>query len=204
MRGILRFLPLRSPCGQCSALSCYFRLPACPRMYSLFSQFSAFYALPHLPSLEKFVTVLSFLTVSVSTMTSADFLRFSHTSPHGLLGEFFFFFFFSPRPTSRSPRVSTQTFPSSIRRIYTMGFVQCWTLSCLADSSVPYMPYMRFLFVGPRVCLRLPSDSTSRWTPLPSANSSHCKACNGLSPSSLRTCRAHQKKGDADASPLTA
>ena len=76
-----------------------------------------------------------------------------------------------------------------------MGFVQCWTLSCYADSSVPHMPYMRFLFVGPRVCLRLPSDSTSRWTPLPSANSSHCKACNGLSPSSLCTCRAHIKKG---------
>jgi len=27
---------------------------------------------------------------------------------------------------------------------------------------------MRFLFVGPAFCLRLPSDSTSRWTPLPS------------------------------------
>jgi hypothetical protein len=26
---------------------------------------------------------------------------------------------------------------------------------------------MRFLFVGPALCLRLPSDSTSRWTPLP-------------------------------------
>src|SRR5690554_266377 len=26
---------------------------------------------------------------------------------------------------------------------------------------------MRFLFVGPVFCLRLPSDSTSRWTPLP-------------------------------------
>ena len=25
---------------------------------------------------------------------------------------------------------------------------------------------MRFLFVGPVFCLRLPSDSTSRWTPL--------------------------------------
>ena len=83
---------------------------------------------------------------------------------------------------------------SSIRRIYTLGSVQCWTLSCLADSSVQNMPYMRFLFVGPRVCLRLPSDPTSRWTPLPSADSSHCKACNGLSPSSLRTCRAHPRR----------
>jgi hypothetical protein len=25
---------------------------------------------------------------------------------------------------------------------------------------------MRFLFVGPGLCLQLPSDSTSRWTPL--------------------------------------
>ena len=28
---------------------------------------------------------------------------------------------------------------------------------------------MRFMFFGPEVCLGLPSDSTSRWTPLPSA-----------------------------------
>ena len=27
-------------------------------------------------------------------------------------------------------------------------------------------PYMRFLFVRPEVCLHLPSDSSSRWTPL--------------------------------------
>ena len=29
------------------------------------------------------------------------------------------------------------------------------------------MPYMKFLSVGSDVCRRLPSDSTSRWTPLP-------------------------------------
>ena len=29
------------------------------------------------------------------------------------------------------------------------------------------MPYMKFLFVRSDVCLGLPSDSTSRWTPLP-------------------------------------
>jgi hypothetical protein len=28
------------------------------------------------------------------------------------------------------------------------------------------MPHMRFLFVGPALCLQLPSDPTSRWTPL--------------------------------------
>ena len=31
------------------------------------------------------------------------------------------------------------------------------------------MPYMKFLSVRPDVCRRLPSDSTSRWTPLPLA-----------------------------------
>ncbi|TGA98742.1 hypothetical protein E4665_07780 [Sporolactobacillus shoreae] len=52
---------------------------------------------------------------------------------------------------------------------------------------------MQFLFIGSEFCLRLPSDSTSRWTPLPSANSSYCQACSGLSPPSCRPCRAHKK-----------
>ena len=56
------------------------------------------------------------------------------------------------------------------------------------------MPYMWFLFVGPRVCIRLPSDSASRRTPLPFANSSYCQACSGLSPQSYRPCWAHIKK----------
>ena len=42
--------------------------------------------------------------------------------------------------------------------------------------------------------IRLPSDSTSRWTPLSSANSSYCQVCSGLSPPSCNTCRAHIKK----------
>src|SRR5699024_2076308 len=54
---------------------------------------------------------------------------------------------------------------------------------------------MKFLFVSASVCLRLPSDSTSRWTPLPSANSSYCQACSGLSPPSYRPCWAHNEKG---------
>ncbi|HZK24880.1 MAG TPA: hypothetical protein VFC74_05790, partial [Oscillospiraceae bacterium] len=47
---------------------------------------------------------------------------------------------------------------------------------------------------GSGLCLWLPSDSTSRWTPLPLANGSHCKAHSGLSPPSYRPCRAHQKE----------
>ena len=55
-------------------------------------------------------------------------------------------------------------------------------------------PYIQFLFVRPRFCLRLPSDSASRRTPLSSANSSYCQVCSGLSPPSYYACRAHSKK----------
>ena len=40
--------------------------------------------------------------------------------------------------------------------------------ACLAASPA-HMRLMRFLFVRQEVCLLLPSDSTSRWTPLQSA-----------------------------------
>ena len=56
------------------------------------------------------------------------------------------------------------------------------------------VPLMQFLFVRPRLCLRLPSDSASRRTPLPSANSSYCQVCSGLSPPSDNACRAHINK----------
>ena len=42
--------------------------------------------------------------------------------------------------------------------------------------------------------IRLPSDSASRRTPLPSANASCYRARSGLSPPSYRPCRAHQEK----------
>jgi hypothetical protein len=47
-------------------------------------------------------------------------------------------------------------------------------------------PRMRFLFIRSGLCLRLPSDSTSRWTPLPLASGSHYQAHSGLSPPSYR------------------
>ena len=60
---------------------------------------------------------------------------------------------------------------------------------------------MWFLSVGPEFCpsgtfhpsIRLPSDFTSRWTPLPSANASYYQAHSGLSPPSYRPCRAHKR-----------
>ena len=42
--------------------------------------------------------------------------------------------------------------------------------------------------------IRLPSNSTSRWTPLPSVNASYCRARCGLSPLSCCSCRAHTKR----------
>ena len=68
----------------------------------------------------------------------------------------------------RPPRVRTRSFPSSIRRIYTSGPCSYWASSCLADLPT-LVCLMRFLFVGPTVCLGLLSDPASRRTPLPLA-----------------------------------
>ena len=114
-------------------------------------------------------------------MTSADFLQFVVTTKKNI----------SP---ARPPRVSVITFTSYVCYIYTLKFGQYWTLFCIGNSSVSSMPYMQFLFVRPRFCLQLLSDSASRRTPLSSANSSYCQACSGLSPPSYYACRAHYKK----------
>ena len=97
----------------------------------------------------------------------------------------------------RPPRVSVTTFTSYICCIYTLKFGQYWTLFCCGNSSISSMPCMQFLFVRPRLCRGLPSDSTSRWTPLPLANSSYCQVCSGLSPPSSSGCRAHYRKRDS-------
>ena len=126
---------------------------------------------------------------SLGTMTSADFLQFVVTT--------------EIIPPARPPRVSVITFASYIRCIYTLKFGQYWTSFCVGNSSVSSMPYMQFLFVRPRFCLRLLSDSASRRTPLSLANSSYCQACSGLSPPSYYACRAHNhKRGAARAAPL--
>ena len=52
---------------------------------------------------------------------------------------------------------------------------------------------MRFLSVGPRICLQLPSNSTSRWTPLLfSYTFPTTWACSGLSPARARPWRANE------------
>ena len=118
-------------------------------------------------------------------MASADFLRFVVTMLR-------FEFVYSLAP-ARPPRVSVITFTSYICCIYALNFGQYRTLFCLANSSISKrLFFMQFLFVRPRFCLRLLSDSASRRTPLSLANSSYCHACSGLSPPSYYACRAHK------------
>jgi hypothetical protein len=115
---------------------------------------------------------------------------FSYTFRYRLLKEETILYLSIP---FRPPRVRAITFISYICQIYCMGFGQCWTLFCYANSSAPSQPLIWFLFIRPRFCLRLPSDSTSPWTPLPLASGSHYQAHSGLSPPSYRPCRAHIK-----------
>ena len=54
---------------------------------------------------------------------------------------------------------------------------------------------MWFLSVGPEICLQLPSDSTSRWTPLLFGYTlPTIWACSGLTPVRARPWRANWKK----------
>ncbi len=54
---------------------------------------------------------------------------------------------------------------------------------------------IRFLFVAPALCFRLPSDSRSPGKPLPSANTCPCRLCKGLSPPSECALPGAQKNG---------
>lgn len=115
-------------------------------------------------------------------------------------------FFFSYFPSARPPRVRTTTFLPCNRHIYRTELGQHRTSCCVAHSSVPirpsYVVSVRRFGILPvsgllTLDIRLPSDSTSRWTPLPSANASYCRARSGLSPPSYCPCRAHHSKEPA-------
>ena len=60
-------------------------------------------------------------------------------------------------------------FPPYACRIYPHVFRMTIGLRLLVQSYPTCEPYMRFLSVRPDFCRQLPSDSTSRWTPLPLA-----------------------------------
>ena len=82
------------------------------------------------------------------------------------------------RQVPRPPRVRTAAFtphPPHLlhHRLMATGFA-------LSRKLAPIMqPGMRFVFLGSAFCLRLPSDPTSRRTPLPLANSFHHQDLQG-------------------------
>ena len=83
-----------------------------------------------------------------------------------------------------------------------MQSVQYWISACIAASSLHDYLIWRSCSSGRNFAravsmflhIQLLSDSTLRWTPLPSANDSYCQVRNGLSPPSYRPCRAPRKK----------
>lgn len=75
---------------------------------------------------------------------------------------------------ARPPWVRHESFLSCSRHIYPAGL---GSLDFILHRGLvrPVGPRMCFVFLDPRLCLDLLSDSTSRWTPLVSANSSTAK-----------------------------
>ena len=108
-------------------------------------------------------------------MPSADFCAVI-PAPHGAGGP-------DGQPC-RSPRVLRTHFHAYACRIYVMAFCASIGLRRLWTAYPAMPPRIRFLFVRPAFCLGLPSDSQSPATPLPSANTSPCRVCRGLSPPS--------------------
>jgi hypothetical protein len=105
------------------------------------------------------------------SMASADFCE-PFKIPYGI--------FSRHRQDRRPPRVRTAAFPPHPphllhHRLMVMGFA----LSCKLTRVI--QPDMRFVLLRSAFCLRLPSDPTSRWTPLPSASSFHHQDLQGTS-----------------------
>ncbi len=76
----------------------------------------------------------------------------------------------APGRHGRSPRVSiaaSAPHPPHLLRypLMAMGFALTRKLTRISQ------PFMRFVSLGSELCLGLPSDPTSRWTPLPLASS---------------------------------
>jgi hypothetical protein len=72
----------------------------------------------------------------------------------------------STRQVDRPPKVRRVTFIPYTRRIYFHTFRMVLGFESLSPLAQMWLPHMRFLFVGPGLCLQLPSDSGSPRTPL--------------------------------------
>ena len=130
----------------------------------------------------------------VDTMGGADFCQFSH----------YLAIWVTPirSISGRSPRVRAITFISQPPHLlYGVRVALDFSLMrrVVRPNSALYEISVRrpeTLPMGALLSLhiRLPPDSTSRWTPLPSASGSCYRVRSGLSPPSYRPCRAHAEK----------
>ena len=93
---------------------------------------------------------------------------------------------------ARSPGVSISAFWSCSLCIYVLVFCAVSGFCFLCNIAHTNPPLIQFLFVSSTFCRQLPSDSSSRRTPLLLANTSCCKAYSGLAPYSRYTCPAHR------------
>ena len=143
----------------------YFRLPAYPLTDSSLMRFgcSCFY--------HKRFDPFAILTFSPSSLCETYQLAGLVSGLHVIA-----------RLYPRSLRVSISAFHSRGPCIYVVLFCTVWGFCLFSNITHNTPPYMQFLFVGPNVCRQLPSDSTSRWTPLLLANTPYCKAYSGLAP----------------------
>jgi hypothetical protein len=145
--------PSRPPCSALPGYSPDLILPSPEQPLSEF-------CFPHIASLrhkrDELPDVRPYPGIAPGTMASADFSRFNVAFPPYLPPDPWLASIKPdvPMAAGRSPRVRTATFPSYTRLIYAPALLQCWTLLCFASSSARKR-LMRFLFVGPRVCLRL-------------------------------------------------
>lgn len=95
----------------------------------------------------------------------------------------------------RSPRVrvaASAPHPPHLLRCHLMatGFALSRKLALTSQ------PFMRFVSLESGLCRRLPSDPTSRWTPLPLASSFHHQDLQGtLTPKPLPMPGTHQDRG---------
>lgn len=102
-------------------------------------------------------------------MASADFCK-PFKTPYGVFSRY--------RQAHRPPRVRIAAFPPHPPHLLDhLLMVMGFALSCKLARMI--QPDMRFVFLGSAFCLRLPSDPTSRWTPLLLANSFHHQDLQG-------------------------
>src|SRR5690606_15185951 len=92
--------------------------------------------------------------------------------------------FVAQRHAIRSPRVLRTHLHAYARRIYGTALRTRIGLCIFSPAHPAVTPPIRFLFVAPALCFRLPSDPQSPGEPLPSANTSPCRVYRGLSPPS--------------------